>query len=45
MKFLRSIAGVAGSECAMLLAIAATILVLFGIDNGFETIQFAQGNF
>jgi hypothetical protein len=45
MKFVRSITGVAGSEFAMLLAIAATVLALSGYDIGFETIQFAHGNF
>ncbi len=45
MKFLRSIAGLAGSECAVLLATAATVLVLSGFGNGFETIQFAHRNF
>jgi hypothetical protein len=45
MKYLRSIAGIAGSECAVLLAIAAMILVMSGFENGFEAIQFAQGNF
>jgi hypothetical protein len=45
MKFLRSIAGIAGSECAALLAIAATAFVMSGKGMTLEVVQFAQGNF
>lgn len=45
MRFFRSIAGIAGSECAVLLAIAATAFVMSGDGMTFEMVQFAQGNF
>jgi Flp pilus assembly pilin Flp len=45
MRFLRNIAGVAGSEFAMLLAIGAAVLVLIGHGESVDVSQFMMGNF
>ncbi len=45
MKFLQSIAGIAGTECAVLLALAAATFLMSGQGMSFEAVQLASGNF
>lgn len=45
MKLVHDIAGIAGSEIAILLAIGAAAFLLSGHGGSLETVQFASGNF
>ena len=45
MRFLHNIAGIAGSECVVLLAMAAAVFALSGNGMSLDAIQFASGNF
>jgi hypothetical protein len=45
MRFLHDIAGIAGSELAILLAIGAAVLMLSGHGVSLDYVQFASGNF
>lgn len=43
--FLNNVAGIAGSEFALLFGLGATALLLSGHDMNFGMLQFAAGNF
>ncbi|MDG2002409.1 MAG: hypothetical protein P8J20_03670 [Novosphingobium sp.] len=45
MKFIYNIAGIAGTECAVMLAMAAAALMLSGDGMSFDAVQLASGNF